>query len=88
MSCIIIQLCITSIFMLQRTKDLGGVILMLNQMVDELVRFFTTFGLIIILFLFIGRFLSEQLLFSAKDYWETFLNIFDAFNGKPNFEQF
>ena len=66
MSCIIIQLSVISIFMLQRTKELGGVILMLTQMVDELVRFFTTFGLIIILFLMVGRFLSEELQYFAR----------------------
>lgn len=83
-----IQLCILSIVMLQRTHDLGGVILMLTMMIDELIRFFSTFGLIIILFLLMGRFLSEQLLYEVASYWDTFLNIFNAFNGKPNFDQF
>lgn len=61
---------------------------MLNQMADELVRFFSTFGLIIILFLFIGRFLNNEVTLKLNNYWDMFLNIFNAFNGKPNFEVF
>jgi hypothetical protein len=47
--------------MLQRTQYLGELIMMLDQMTNELVRFFATFGLVIILFLLIGRMLSSEL---------------------------
>ena len=61
MSVIMIQLTCLSIIMLQRTQYLGELIMMLDQMTNELVRFFATFGLIIILFLLVGRMLSSEL---------------------------
>jgi len=61
MSMLIIQLCAISIIMLQRTQYLGELIMMLDQMKNELVRFFITFGLIIALFLLLGRMLGEEL---------------------------
>lgn len=61
---------------------------MLGEMVRELVRFFTTFGLIIMLFLLIGRFLSTELQNQITSYWFVFLGLFDAFNGKPYFNNY
>ena len=58
-SVIVIQLTMISIIMLQRTQYLGELIMMLNQMISELGRFFSTFGLLIGLFLLIGRMLND-----------------------------
>jgi hypothetical protein len=44
--------------MLQRTEDLGEVILMFGEMIGELSRFFLTFGLIVGLFLLVGVFMN------------------------------
>lgn len=60
-SVLVIQITALLILMLKRTQYLGEIIQMLGEMVGELLRFFTTFGLIIVLFLLIGRFLSTEL---------------------------
>jgi len=47
--------------MLQRTQYLGELIMMLSQMMGELTKFFATFGILVVLFLMVGRFLGSQL---------------------------
>ena len=88
LSLLIIQLCVISINMLQRTQYLGELIMMLDQMGNELVRFFSTFGLIVGLFLLIGRMLSEELKFERASFWQAFLDLFTAFNGNQDFSVF
>ena len=55
---------------------------------DELIRFFMTFGLIIGLFLFVGNMLNSEFKFSTASIWLTFLDLFNAFNGNQNFDNF
>ena len=55
--------------------------MMLSQMMTELFRFFGTFGLIIGLFFLIGRMLSTEFKYSTNTYFESFLDLFNAFNG-------
>lgn len=63
--------------------------MMLNQMMSELYRFFATFGLIIGLFLLLGRMLSSEVkIKNSKSFWENFLDLFNAFNGIVDFENF
>ena len=63
--------------------------MMLIQMISELGKFFATFGLLIGLFLMVGRILNDQLQSKIEgSYWSVFLNLFNAFNGKPEFDQF
>lgn len=62
--------------------------MMLSQMGDELSRFFMTFGLIIGLFLFVGRMLTSELKFTTASIWLAFLDLFNAFNGNPDFKMF
>jgi hypothetical protein len=88
LSVVIIQLCIVSIKMLQRTQYLGELIMMLSQMGNELLRFFSTFGLIIGLFLLIGRMLSEEFKFERAYFWQAFLDLFNAFNGNQEFANY
>ena len=74
--------------MLQRTQYLGELIMMLSQMMNELLRFFATFGLIIGLFLLLGRMLSSELKYQHLSFFEAFLDLFNAFNGNISFETF
>lgn len=69
MSLLVIQLMCLLVLMLSRTEELGEIIKMLSEMVNELIRFFATFGLIIVLFLCIGRFMSSTFSFEVKNYW-------------------
>ena len=57
-------------------------------MMSELIRFFATFGLIIGLFLLIGRMLSSELKYENVSFFEAFLDLFNAFNGTIDFESF
>lgn len=47
--------------------------------------FFSTFGIIIICYLIIGRFLGDQIKKKGGNYWTVFLSLFNTFNGKPDF---
>ena len=80
-SALIVQLCTLSIIMLQRTQYLGELITMLSQMMNELLKFFSTFGLFIVLFLLLGRMLSSELKYDHVSFYEAFLDLFNAFNG-------
>jgi hypothetical protein len=43
------------IVMLQRTDTLGDLIMMVNQMINELQKFFVTFGMLLGGFIIVGR---------------------------------
>jgi len=68
LSVIVVQSCAISIMMLQRTAYLGELIIMLTQMQAELLKFFSTFGIIIVMFVFIGRFLSSEIKEESSSY--------------------
>ena len=55
--------------------------MMLDQMKNELIRFFATFGLIIVSFLLVGRMLGSELKYENATFWEVFMDLFNAFNG-------
>jgi hypothetical protein len=75
--------------MLQRTEYLGEVILMFEEMMGELIRFFLTFGLMVGLFLLVGVFMKETFGESnGTDQLTILLDLFNAFNGQPNFKKF
>jgi len=84
-SVIVIQCTMISILMLQRTRFLGELIMMLGEMVIEMIKFFVTFFLIIGLFLLIGRMLLHEV---KKDKFYIFIDLFDAINGNQNFDDF
>mmetsp|Transcript_11798 Transcript_11798/g.18118 ORF Transcript_11798/g.18118 Transcript_11798/m.18118 type:complete len:144 (+) Transcript_11798:596-1027(+) len=77
-SCIVVQCALISILMLQRTRFLGELIIMLQEMITEMLKFFFTFGLIIAIFLMVGRLLLYEL---KKDKFYIFIDLFDAMNG-------
>lgn len=55
---------------------------MLAFMVSEVVRFFTTFGMMLGIFVVVGTILDYQ--FRAEpehSYWVGFINLYRAFNG-------
>ena len=87
-SLVIIQSSIISVLMLQRTQYLGELIMMLGIMISELSRFFATFGLIIGLFLLIGRMLGTELKREHASFFEVGLDLFDALNGNQKFSDF
>jgi hypothetical protein len=74
------------IMMLQRTQKLGELIMMLGQMVGELKKFLFTFGLILVLFMLVGRQLTEQLKKKKSNMFGVFQDIFDGLNGQQDFD--
>lgn len=74
------------IMMLQRTQKLGELIMMLGQMVSELKKFLFTFGLILVLFMLVGRQLTEQLKKEKSNMFGVFQDIFDGLNGQQDFD--
>ena len=54
-SVFVCQYSLVMIVMLQRTQKLGELIMMVNEMISELKKFFITFGLLLGLFIIIGR---------------------------------
>jgi hypothetical protein len=73
--------------MLERTNQTGETIMMLRVIIKEMVRFFSTFGIIIIIYLFIGRFLGELIVrdISDSEYGSLFNHLFNALTGNPEF---
>jgi hypothetical protein len=68
--------------MLQRTNKLGELIMMMQEMIKEMIKFFATFGLIIGIFLIIGRMLLHEI---KIDKFYIFIDLFDAMNGNQDF---
>ena len=57
-------------------------------MMNEFSRFFLTFGLIIGLFILIGRMLGNELKDENAPFFIVFLDLFNAFNGNMHFGEF
>lgn len=55
---------------------------------NEFSRFFATFGLIIGLFILIGRMLGNEIKNTESSFFVVFLDLFNAFNGNMNFTEF
>lgn len=85
---VVAQAAIMSLMMLQRTQLIGELITMLNAMVSELMRFFTTFVLVIFAFLVAGRLLGDELMPSQfpepVSYIHMIRSLFTAFVGQPD----
>ena len=60
--------------MLERTKYLGDMIMMLKSIFKEIISFFGTFGIIIIIYLIIGKILGNVLVYEIEnsEYWPMF----------------
>jgi len=54
-------------------------------MKNELSRFFLTFGLVIIVFLLLGRMLSSEFKYIPSSFFGAFIDLFNAFNGNIDF---
>mgnify|MGYP006092092429 CR=1 FL=1 len=87
-SILIILYATIMIMMLQRTQKLGELIMMVGQMVSELKKWLLTFGLLIILFILLGRQLNEILKKEKSSFFEVFQDIFDGLNGQQNFDDY
>lgn len=70
------------IMMLQRTQKLGELIMMVGQMLNELKKFLFTFGLILMLFILVGKQLNEKLKKKTTSLFGVFQDIFDGLNGQ------
>mmetsp|Transcript_30411 Transcript_30411/g.46587 ORF Transcript_30411/g.46587 Transcript_30411/m.46587 type:complete len:375 (-) Transcript_30411:1435-2559(-) len=84
----IIEASISLILMLKRTHNLGELIMMLQIMAEELIRFFSTFGIVILLMILVGHTIGTDLKEGGATIYELSLDIFDAFNGNHNFEDY
>jgi hypothetical protein len=62
--------------------------MMVGQMVSELRKWLLTFGLLIILFILLGRQLNEILKKEKSSFFEVFQDIFDGLNGQQKFDQY
>lgn len=87
-SAFIILSTILSVIMLQRTKLMGELIMMGSQMLVEFVKFFATFGLFLLITLFVGVVLKDKFRVVPNTHFEFTLDIFGAFNGIARFELF
>jgi len=72
--------------MLQRTQHLGKLILMLMPLFGELVRFFSTFGLGILLLTVVASFMGMEIKDSELSFYEAFIDLFTAMNGTQAFD--
>jgi hypothetical protein len=70
------------IVMLQNTQKLGELIMMVNHMISELQKFITTFGLMIVIFIIVGRLLNAEFKTEESSIFQIVLDIFDGLNGK------
>ena len=61
--------------------------MMLDSMKNEMIRFFVTFGLVIAVFLLLGRMLSNHFKHEPASFFQAFIDIFNAFNGNIDFEE-
>ena len=62
--------------------------MMVNQMINELKKFFITFGLPLGLFIIINRMLNTELNTKTLSFFQIILDIFDGFNGKSDFKKY
>ena len=87
-SAIVVLSTIISVIMLQRTKQMGELIMMCNQMVVELLKFFATFGLYLVITLVIGIMLKGMYRTEETTEFGVLLDLFNAFNGIADFAFF
>ena len=85
MSLFIIQLIVLTILMLERNKYTSEMIIMLKEIFKELMMFFATFGLFIVIFWVVGRFLGYEIKKKGATFWTVFVSLFNTFVGKPDF---
>ena len=71
------------VMMLQRTQNLGQMIVMFSVMTEEIMKFFMTFGIPIIMFLIFGSFMGKDLKLNQEDsgFYPVLLSLFEAFTG-------
>ena len=62
--------------------------MMVNEMISEFKKFIITFGLLIGLFIIIGRQLTSELKINEASFFQIILDIFDGFNAKQDFETY
>mmetsp|Transcript_12390 Transcript_12390/g.19306 ORF Transcript_12390/g.19306 Transcript_12390/m.19306 type:complete len:183 (+) Transcript_12390:4230-4778(+) len=89
LSVLIIQSSIAILYMLQRTQYLGQTIMMLTFMISEIMRFFATFGIIMLIFIIVGAMLQSDLKYDGEySYWQSFIDLYKTFNGAKVLHEF
>jgi len=85
----VVQCSLLSLVMLKRTEKLGSSIMMLTYMLSEVARFFSTFGLMMMIFLMLNSMLNSDFTdVEEQDYWGNFLNLYKSLNGKSVLQHF
>jgi len=73
------------IFVLKQSKKVGDILMMLEEMMGEMVKFFLTFGAFIAAIYFSGRLLIHQL---KVEKMSILIDLFNALNSSADFNDF
>ena len=87
-TCIVIQYTIVLFLMLEMTTGLGDIIIIIEHMAIELVRLLKTFGILLLLFVFLIAETKRSLKTEKFTLYDISRNVFDLLNGKTHFEEF
>mmetsp|Transcript_4753 Transcript_4753/g.7171 ORF Transcript_4753/g.7171 Transcript_4753/m.7171 type:complete len:124 (+) Transcript_4753:2906-3277(+) len=79
---------VQAIMLLERTEKFGHVIIMVSKMVEELSKFFATFGVIILTFMVVLRLIHKSMMTGQADIYDAFLHTFDGMFGTMRKEEF
>ena len=61
---------------------------MMGYMISELKRFFTTFGIFIVLFIVVARLLNSKIYIHEESFYEITLYMFDGFNSNMDNDEY
>jgi hypothetical protein len=74
--------------MLKRSPQLGQLILMITEMVDELQRYLGTIFLILIAFILVGRINQREFMVISTSIYQIAMDVFDAYVGNQNYTSY
>lgn len=87
-SILMVLVTILQILILERTEFMGQLILMCKYMIEELAKFFATFGLFILITIYAGFILNSILKLEVGTNFEIVLDLFNALNGIGDYSEF
>jgi len=63
--------------------------MMLTFMISEILRFFATFGIVMVIFIIVGGMLKSDLKYDGEySYWRSFIDLYKTFNGAKVLSEF
>ena len=74
--------------MLEMTTGLGDIIIIIEHMAIELVRFLKTFGILLLLFVFVIAEMKRIVKIEKFSIYDISVNVFGALTGRTTFEEF